>query len=545
MNYGRFLELRMPLLKATRGLQINLAHPLARGLVGCYLFNEGGGKKTFNVIQPSVSEGTLQGAAAWKSGGEGFCVEFAAGSDVINVAHSSGLAFDGHTDSYTVIIRAKGGSQSGSHRLLEKRGSGDTKYPVSLQGSAGTSLSGYIWDGTNVPGGGFGTVWDGVWHTLAFVVDYSEDYLYLYKDGVRVASARNNVTATTANSSSYYVGNNYNCSADFVGQVAWLLIYSRALSAAEIAHLYRKPFCMFEAKVSPGLLSPPAGQVVSLAGTCAAGTNVTGSLKLTRRIAGALAAHSGVSASLTVVGQAPPAEEWFSGSLNIEQDWLLAALFGGMTANAFKLGTALTLGWFWMRRSGCSALYRGPTIDQIDFTNALTVAEQDAGQISQPSYVAHGSNSTYFYAVRRFNTCGYQEHTLAAVAKVAIDAGGNLAPPQPNNIFAAAARQVASNKVQLTWFYCPLRQESKPACFRIYHDAATGQIDYQNPLAAVSYQGQRFYSYLTEPLAGGRYLFAVRAEGAQGVQNGSLARSIVQLNVQSPDPANIVSVEST
>lgn len=534
----------MPLLKPTRGLQISLAHPRARGLVGCYLFNEGGGKKTFNAIQPSVSEGTLQGAAAWKSGGEGFCIEFAAGSDVINVAHSSGLAFDGYTDSYTVIIRAKGGSQSGSHRLLEKRGSGDTKYPVSLQGSAGTSLSGYIWDGTNVPGGGFGTVWDGVWHTLAFVVDHSEDYLYLYKDGVRVASARNSVTATTANSSSYYVGNNYNCSADFVGQVAWLFIYNRALSAAEIAHLYCKPFCMFEREVSPALISAPAGQVVSLAGTCTAGTNVTTSLKVTRHIAGAIAAQTQVYGSLTVVGEVPPGEQLFTASLNIEQDWLPTALFGGMTANAFKLGMALTLGWFWMRRSGCSALYRGPKIDQIDFANPLTVTEQDAGQISPPTYVAHGSNSTYFYALRRFNTCGYQERTLAAVAKVATDAQGNLTAPQPNNIFAAAAKQVAGNKVQLTWFYCPLQQESRPVCFRIYHDAATGQIDYQNPIATITYQGQRFYSYLTEPLAVGRYLFAVRTEDADGVQNGSLARLIIQLTPDIPEAVDILSAHS-
>jgi hypothetical protein len=553
----------MPLLKPTRGLKINLGHPLARGLVGCYLFNEGGGKKVFNVIQPSVSEGTLEGGAAWKPGGEGFCIEFAAGGNAVNVAHSSGLAFDGYTDSYTVIIRAKGDSQPTNYRLLEKRG-GQTPYPVALRRGAGVVLSSYLSDGIVTPTVSFGTVWNSVWHTLGFVVDHSANYLYAYKDGIRVDSAQNTVTATTANSGSYYVGNSYLYSTDFVGQVAWLFIYNRALSAAEIAQLYREPFCMFEPRVSPCLLSAPAGQIVSLAGTCAAGTDVTallkvicrcagaiaaGSditalLKVIYRCAGAIAAHSGASASLTLVGEAAPAQEWFAGSLNIEQDWLAGALFGGMTANAFKLGTVLSLGWFWMRRSGCSVLYRGPAMDQIDFTNALTVAEQDAGQISPPLYVAHGSSSTYFYAVRRVNTCGYREHTLAAVAKVAIDADGNLAAPQPNNIFAAAVRQVNGNKVRLTWFYCPLRQKSKPVCFRIYHDAASGQVDYQNPIGTITYEGQRFYSYLTEPLAGGRYLFALRAEDADGVQNGSLARSTIQLVTEIPEAVDILSAES-
>ena len=190
------------------------------------------------------------------------------------------------------------------------------------------------------------------------------------------------------------------------------------------------------------------------------------------------------------------------------------------------------------------ALYRGPTIDQIDFTNALAVAEQDAGQISPPGYVAHDSNCTYFYAVRRFNTCGYQERTLAALAKVAMDADGNLAAPQPNNIFAAVAKQVAGNKVRLTWFYCPLRQESAPVCFRIYHDGATGQVDYQNPIGTVNYQGQKFYTYLTEPLAVGRYLFAVLAEDADGVHNGSPARSIIQLVPEIPEAVEILGAVS-
>jgi len=534
----------MPLVKPIRGLQINLAHPLAGGLVGCYLFNEGSGKKVFNVIRPSASEGTLEGAAAWKPGGEGFCVEFAAGSDAINIANSAAVSFDGYTDSYTIIIRAKAASQSGSHRLLEKRSSGVNRYPVSLQGGAGATLSGYIWDGTNLPGVSFGTVWDGAWHTLAFVVDNSADYLYTYKDGIRVASAANTTTATTANSSPYYVGNNYSYTADFVGQVAWLFMYKRALSAAEVARLYREPFCMFQPAVSPCLLSAPAGQIVSLAGTCTVSTSVTASLKLTRRIAAMVSAHSQVWACLTVLGEVPPAQQWFSGSLNIEHDWLLAALFGGMTANAFMLGTAITLGWFWTRRLGCCALYRGPTINQIDFANTLTVTQQDAGQISPPLYVAHGSNSTYFYAIRRFNTCGYQERSLAAVAKVAIDAGGNLTAPQPNNIFAVAAKQIAGNKIQLVWFYCPLHQKSAPARFRIYYDAASGQIDYENPITTVSYQGQKFYSCQIGAPEAGTYFFAIRAEDDDGVQDCSAARLIIQLTAKIPEPVEILSAES-
>jgi len=228
----------------------------------------------------------------------------------------------------------------------------------------------------------------------------------------------------------------------------------------------------------------------------------------------------------------------------VERQWLVEALFDGMTANAFKLSTVLTGGWFWMRRSGCSALYRGPGMEQIDFANILAVAEQDAGSISPPDYIPHHNPSTYFYVVRRFNNCGYQERTLAAAVKVAIDANGNLVEPQPNNIFACRVDQVDGNKIQLIWFYCPLEQKSQPVYFKIYYDSGLGQIDYENPIATISYQGRKFYSYQSVALATGRYLFAIRAEDAAGIENNSLAQLGIQISTQSPDAIEILNAEA-
>ena len=77
----------------------------------------------------------------------------------------------------------------------------------------------------------------------------------------------------------------------------------------------------------------------------------------------------------------------------MDRGWLREALFAGMSANAFKLGTVLTCGWFWPRIDGCSVLYRGDRMDIIDFSNVLAVAEVDASQISPPNYVQHNSNT--------------------------------------------------------------------------------------------------------------------------------------------------------
>jgi hypothetical protein len=317
-----------------------------------------------------------------------------------------------------------------------------------------------------------------------------------------------------------------------------------------------------------GSTNPSANLAASLkvtqkiVGLCSAGTNVVATLKRTSSIQGTIGAIANITGSLSLAGQvqlagiinavsnltailAPTCPgAWFAASLQIEKWWLIDALFNGITANAFKLGTTLSLGWFWMRLSSCSVLYRGPSTQHIDFANALSVAKQTTDTISPPSYLPHSKSSTYFYVIRRFNHCGDQERTLAASLKVSIDADGNLAKPQPNNIFAASAEQVDGNKIQLVWFYSPLSQKSQPVCFRIYHDAASGQIDYGNPIATIAYQGRKFYGYKTDVLDSGSYLFAVRVEDAAGVQNGSLARSTIQLVTEIPETMDILSAES-
>jgi hypothetical protein len=204
----------------------------------------------------------------------------------------------------------------------------------------------------------------------------------------------------------------------------------------------------------------------------------------------------------------------------------------------------LSLGWFWTRTSGCSVLYRGPGIEQIDFDTVLIVGRIDTSEITPPNYLSHESSSTYFYTVRRYNHCGYREHTLAASAKVSLNAEGQLDKPLPNKIFAARAKQVDSDKVLLSWFYCPLEQDSQPGCFNIYYDNRTGQVDYENPLAAISYKGQKFYCYESDSIEAGKYLFAIRAEDTDGNDNRSSACLSIELDNIYPDAIDILQAET-
>jgi hypothetical protein len=220
------------------------------------------------------------------------------------------------------------------------------------------------------------------------------------------------------------------------------------------------------------------------------------------------------------------------------------SLYEGDSANGIKLGMGLTDGDFWPRIGGCSMLFRGLGMNLIDFTSILAVAEVESSEISPPSYIPHNGSSAYFYVLRRVNSCGHEEHTLAAAAKISIDSSGELAQPQPNNIFETGAEQMKGSKVQIVWYYCPIEQQSPPAYFNVYYDAGTGQVDYENPITTISYAGWMFYSYTSDALEAGKYLFAIRIEDAVGTENTSLALIRAELYSGSPAEINILSAKA-
>jgi len=220
------------------------------------------------------------------------------------------------------------------------------------------------------------------------------------------------------------------------------------------------------------------------------------------------------------------------------------SLCEGDSPNGAGLGMGLTGGDFWPRIAGCSVLYRGTTMNLIDLANILAVSEVEASEISPPNYVPHNNGSVYFYVLRRANNCGCEEQTLTAAVKVSIDDSGELAEPRPNSVFQIRARQVDGSKVQLVWYYCPIEQQSPPVCFNVYYDAGTGQVDYENPSATISHFGRMFYSYKSDPLGTGKYLFAIRVEDSAGMENASLARIKIELNTASPSAIDILSVQA-
>ena len=500
----------MPLLKPTRGIQLNGTHPLVRDLGMCWVFNEGSGAEVFDLSGNSRT-GTLNGSPSWSAGTFGSTLEYDGNDDrvetslpVISSAPvSASLWFkveelpSTRAQDGTLLIQRVTGSPYQSFRTYIE--STDDKLYFLIYNSSGANSATTISDSA---------IQTGIWYHVVFILDSDYDTC-MYVNGVRQTDTDNSGSFYNANDV-LRLGSRTGTSDDFKGKIDLVTIFNRSLSASEVTLLYRDPFCLFEPRRNTGwILSAPT--VISLSGSTCAQSSTTGTL------------GSFLSSPIT------------------QMDWLREALFNGMTSNALKLGTTLSLGWFWLRTTGCSALYRGPSMDQIDFMDVLSVASPDAGLISPPGYVAHEFSSTYFYAIRRFNSCGYQERTLGAAEKVRIGADGRLPEPQPNKVLTMSAEQTEGNRMQLAWFYYPLDQKSEPVRFNVYYDNRTGQIDHQTPLASIGYRGPKFYRYRSDTLEPGRYLFSVSVEDANGMESHSSAQLAVQINAASPDSIEILS----
>ena len=207
--------------------------------------------------------------------------------------------------------------------------------------------------------------------------------------------------------------------------------------------------------------------------------------------------------------------------VNMEADFF-DSLFEGDSANGVKLGMGLTCGDFWPRPEGCQCIYRGASVESVDFATVLGVGEVGSESMVIPDYIQHLGDTVYYYVIRRVNNCGQQEQTLLAAVKVAMDSDGDVAKPKPNNAFGLMAKQVTGSRAELLWYYWPIGQKSVPVAFNVYWDNGSGQIDYENALATIDYCGKKFYCYQSSILTAGRYEFVVSAEGADGVESDYL-----------------------
>ena len=202
---------------------------------------------------------------------------------------------------------------------------------------------------------------------------------------------------------------------------------------------------------------------------------------------------------------------WGGGSLSYRRRWLREALYGGMTNDAYKLGTTLTLGWFWTRRNGCDAAFRRQA-GETDRGLIRGVLEPDESQISL-TMGGMAAGTRWEFSRVRIAGCGF-ESAESEQCVVTIGDDGAMKPPAPNRPLQVEAEQLEGGSIELHWRYSDIGEEATPDGFNIYMDSGSG-FDYSTPVETVPYGvggiGGEF-SWTSDPLVDGqRYRFCVRS----------------------------------
>lgn len=203
--------------------------PLDTGLVGHWTFDEGSGTTAYDR-SGNGNNGTLTNGPIWTTGQLGGALSFDGVNDFVDMGDVLDLSPD-----YTIVAWFNSNSLLGAQRIVFK----DSPYALSLNdGGSGRlrhfnrSQSSIITDG--IPA----QIATGVYYHAVASFDSASHIRVLYVNGV-VSRQTSGVVGVTANTATPFRIGGSGSGYFFNGQIDDVRIYNRALSASEIAELYR------------------------------------------------------------------------------------------------------------------------------------------------------------------------------------------------------------------------------------------------------------------------------------------------------------------
>jgi hypothetical protein len=202
---------------------------LEKGIIGYWKFDEGSGTSAADA-SAGANAATLTNGPTWTTGQIGSAVDFD-GTDDYTVATLDGTALPLLTVAFWANSDATPGTQRGifqwastltagaTFMLLTKEANGTSQFYVDGNYRATTTLV------------------NGTWNHLAISLDAS--YLWtFYLNGNRIGTYQDDATQTyRANAARIYFGNGFGGYSD--GKIDEARVYNRALSAEEVAKLYK------------------------------------------------------------------------------------------------------------------------------------------------------------------------------------------------------------------------------------------------------------------------------------------------------------------
>lgn len=256
------------IIKPYFGAQLNRGHPLAAGLVGCWLFNEMAGNRAWdasgcenhgtliNMFDPPIA------TSGWGPGPHGGALAFDGSNDYLQIPDSGILEMGGNDFTIALWVFLKSTVRQAffhwSNTADWSFGLDFSSFGESQKLGLWASSTGINWDMINSDPGGNGigaTVLPQ--NTLILIIVKREGNAWkVYRNNVIDI----NITASGAVINKAYpkiIGKWFHTNQfPLNGFVDTFYYYSRVLSAVEIAYLYAFPYCMFEEEAYPAWMAP-------------------------------------------------------------------------------------------------------------------------------------------------------------------------------------------------------------------------------------------------------------------------------------------------
>ncbi len=210
---------------------------LDSGLAGYWKMDDGSGTSATDS-STNANTGTLTNGPTWTTGQIGGAVDFDGTNDYLTVPDSSALDM---TSDVTVSAWFKADTwPSGYAAIANKNGN----YILRKEITPNDNLVFYWWDGSRLryaqsSMGSINSISTGVWHHIAAVaVGNAASAIYI--DGVLFGSGNGDAGAASRTlTNPLEIGGDSGAGSQFDGKIDEVRIYNRALSADEVAQLYR------------------------------------------------------------------------------------------------------------------------------------------------------------------------------------------------------------------------------------------------------------------------------------------------------------------
>ncbi|HSW46503.1 MAG TPA: LamG-like jellyroll fold domain-containing protein [Phycisphaerae bacterium] len=359
-----------PRIKPGPGCQIDTTDPLAKGLVGYWPMNEGGGNVVLNCANPSAGKGTLTGNGIyWQSGPQGPRLYCSGTDDYVSIANNGIFQLPGEL---TFVLAWQTSSSTPDYRNSIYDATTQTGWQLMQDDSPNK----YRW--IIYGGGGASQIVDSdvVPTENAVVLVGTRDaanVMRLYVNGNMQSGSKTQSGGITT-TSSLILGASWNIQNDLVGWLDYAMVYSRALSPSEIQQLYVDPYRLLRRPQivlwGAGSDEGGGGTEHNLGGAVTAQSAASGDMSSSKPMTGTIASQATTSSNASVS----------------------KALAGASTASTFLTG-ALTLvksvaGTVTVQSQASTASIAGSLVVAKPLTGTATAAGSPSGSLGSTKTVA-------------------------------------------------------------------------------------------------------------------------------------------------------------